>query len=121
MAGRFDLACVLARRDGEPLPQRREPCFFNPQHGPSVTDVPWTPAGGVERPVPVCRNDQVRLDRGERPDVRLVRAGDRYVPWWAAGELASLPHQRAQAMRAGAVYAGVVSEANRIANVTYYG
>ena len=82
--GRFHLACVLARRDGADLPQRRQPCFFNPQHGPAVADVPWTPPGGVERQVPVCRSDQRRLDGGEDPEIRLVRVGDRYVPWFAA-------------------------------------
>lgn len=83
--GRFHLACVLARRDGVELPERREQCFFNPQHGPAVADVPWTPAGGVEREVPVCRRDRDRLTAGEAPDVRQVRVGDRYVPWWEAG------------------------------------
>ena len=82
--GRFHLACVLARRDGLDLPQRREPCFFNPQHGPAVADVPWTPPGGVERQVPVCRSDKRRLDGGEDPEDALVRAGDRYVPWYEA-------------------------------------
>src|SRR5687768_12710284 len=30
---RYAVACVRARRDGEPLPVRRPPCFFNPSHG----------------------------------------------------------------------------------------
>lgn len=79
--GRFARACVLARRDGVDLPTRREPCFFNPQHGPAVTDMSWTPPGGVERPVPVCGADARRLEQGHDPDFRLVRVGDRYVPW----------------------------------------
>ena len=37
--GRYAMACVRARVNGEPLPQRRPSCFFNPQHGPSVEDV----------------------------------------------------------------------------------
>jgi hypothetical protein len=85
--GRFHLACVLARRDGVDLPTRREPCFFNPQHGPAVADVAWTPPGGVERQVPVCRSDERRITGGEDPEVRLVRLGDRYVPWYAARPL----------------------------------
>src|SRR6478672_3169077 len=88
--GRYHLACVLARRDGEPLPERREPCFFNPQHGPSVQDVAWTPPGGVEREVPVCRSDLRRITGGEDPEVRLVRLGDRYVPWYAVEEARGL-------------------------------
>jgi hypothetical protein len=82
--GRFHLACVLARRDGVDLPDRREPCFFNPQHGPAVDDVTWTPPFGVEREIPVCRSDALRIKGGEEPDVRQVRVGDRYVPWYAA-------------------------------------
>jgi hypothetical protein len=81
--GRYHLACVLARRDGHELPARREPCFFNPQHGPAAGDVAWTPRGGVEREVPVCRADLLRLTAGEEPQVRQVRVGDRWVPWYA--------------------------------------
>ena len=43
--GRYAVASVRARLNGEALPQRRPPCFFNPQHGPSVGDVSWTPPG----------------------------------------------------------------------------
>lgn len=82
--GRFHLACVLARRDGEPLPERREPCFFNPQHGPGVVDVSWAPREGVPRMIPVCGADARRLEQGIDPDVRLVRVGDRYVKWYEA-------------------------------------
>ncbi|HEU4811986.1 MAG TPA: hypothetical protein VFT00_07575 [Nocardioides sp.] len=82
--GRFHLACVLARRDGVDLPHRREPCFFNPQHGPAVKDLAWTPPGGVERMVPACRSDVRRIEGGDDPEIRLVRVGDRYVPWYEA-------------------------------------
>ena len=44
---RYHRAAVIAIRDGDPLPERREPCFFNPQHGPSMQDVEWTPPGGT--------------------------------------------------------------------------
>lgn len=85
--GRYHLACVLARRDGVDLPQRREPCFFNPQHGPATADVLWTPPQGVEREIAVCRADLLRIEDGEAPDVRLVRVGDRYLPWYEARPL----------------------------------
>jgi hypothetical protein len=81
--GRWRLACVLARRDGVDLPVRREPCFFNPQHGPAVQDLMWTPPHGTEREIGVCRSDARRITGGEDPEVRLVRVGDRYVPWYA--------------------------------------
>ena len=82
--GRFARACVLARRDGEDLPQRREPCFFNPQHGPAVADKTWAPSNGVAREIAVCGADARRLEAGDEPDVRLVRVGDRYVKWYEA-------------------------------------
>jgi hypothetical protein len=85
--GRFHLACVLARRDGTPMPTRREPCFFNPQHGPAVADVLWTPPHGAERRIPVCSVDATRLDEGLQPEVRMVRVGDRSMPWYAAEPL----------------------------------
>jgi hypothetical protein len=84
--GRYARACVLARRDGTDLPQRREPCFFNPQHGPAVTDLAWAPQGGVERQIAVCGADARRLEAGDLPDVRLVRVGDRYVKWYEADQ-----------------------------------
>jgi hypothetical protein len=78
---RYHRAAVLAVRDGEPVPQRREPCFFDPRHGPSRHDVEWTPPGGAPRPVAVCAADARRLAAGEAPLERLVRVGDRWVPW----------------------------------------
>lgn len=81
---RFHRACVLARVKGTELPTRRDPCFFNPQHLPATADLDWTPPGGVARTVAACSTCRDRLTGGEAPDVRLVRVGDRYVPWWAA-------------------------------------
>ena len=84
--GRFSLACVLACRDGNDLPQRQDPCFFNSQHGPAATDVVWAPRGGVERLIAVCGTDARRLELGEAPDIRLVLVGDRYVKWYEADQ-----------------------------------
>jgi len=78
---RFHRAAVVAVRDGEPLPQRREPCFFDPRHGPAMQDVEWAPPGGTSRAVAVCAADARRLAAGEAPLERLVRVGDRWVPW----------------------------------------
>jgi hypothetical protein len=84
---RYHRAAVLAIRDGEPVPQRREPCFFNPQHGPSMQDVEWTPPGGTPRVIAICAADGRRLAAGEEPLVRMVRVGDRWVPWHLAGSV----------------------------------
>jgi hypothetical protein len=78
---RYHRAAVIALRDGEQLPQRRDPCFFDPRHGPSMQDVEWAPEGGTPRTIGVCAADARRLSAGEQPLVRLVRIGDRWVPW----------------------------------------
>ncbi|MFG2137987.1 hypothetical protein [Streptomyces sp. NPDC048650] len=83
--GRFSLATLAARRAGEPLPERRLPCFFDPRHGPSVVDARWAPAGGAERTVPVCAADKSRLDDGREPLARTVRTADGDRPYWDAG------------------------------------
>lgn len=83
--GRYAVACVLARRNGEPLPVRRPPCFFNPAHGPSTTDIEWAPPGGLPRKVPVCPADADRVSQGAEPDIRTVQEGYQRVPYWQAG------------------------------------
>ncbi|HEY3513499.1 hypothetical protein [Kribbella sp. NPDC051137] len=83
--GRYAAACVKARVNGEPLPQRRPACFFNPQHGPSVVDVMWSPPGGAPREVPACAADAERVRAGAEPDVRKVMVGPQRVPYWEAG------------------------------------
>jgi hypothetical protein len=83
--GRYAIACVKARVAGEPLPTRRPPCFFDPRHGLSVDDVPWTPPGGAQRDVPACALDAERVRAGAEPDVRQVMVGSRRVPYWQGG------------------------------------
>jgi len=83
--GRYAIACVRARVAGEPLPTRRPPCFFDPRHGPSVTDVDYAPAGGATRAVPACALDAERVRVGADPDVRTVMTGSRRVPYWQGG------------------------------------
>lgn len=83
--GRYAAACVAARAEGRPLPTRRPPCFFNPAHGPSTTDIEWAPAGGVQRQVPVCAADADRVLQGAEPDIRTVQQGYGRVPYWQAG------------------------------------
>ncbi|WP_371407364.1 hypothetical protein OHA10_17940 [Kribbella sp. NBC_00662] len=83
--GRYAAACVKARVNDQPLPQRRPACFFNPQHGPSVVDVMWSPPGGAPREVPACAADAERVRAGAEPDVRKVMVGPQRVPYWEAG------------------------------------
>jgi len=83
--GRYALACVRARVNGEPVPERRAPCFFNPQHGPSVRDVRWAPPGGAPRDVPACAADAQRVEQGFDPHVREVMIDGQRRPYYDAG------------------------------------
>src|SRR3954447_676469 len=83
--GRYAIACVQARVAGDPLPQRRPPCFFDPRHGLSVDDVPFAPAGGAERRVPACALDAERVRAGAEPDIRQVMVGTQRMPYWQGG------------------------------------
>jgi hypothetical protein len=83
--GRYAIACVRARVAGQPLPQRRPACFFDPRHGMAVEDVPYAPPGGVERDVPACALDAERVKSGAEPDVRQVMVGSQRVPYWQGG------------------------------------
>ena len=83
--GRFAMAATRARLSGAPVPERRAPCFFNPQHGPSVEDVTWAPPGGAARAVPACAADAERVRAGADPDSRLVTVGGARRPYWEGG------------------------------------
>src|SRR5215475_9448442 len=71
--GQYHLASAEALAAGQPRPERRPPCFFDPRHGMSVTDAYWTPPdGGPGREVPVCSADAHKLERGIEPEMRKV-------------------------------------------------
>jgi hypothetical protein len=83
--GRYAMESVRARLAGRPVPERRPPCFFNPQHGPSAVDVEWAPDGGAPRVVPACAADAERVSAGLTPDAREVMVGGQRRPYWDAG------------------------------------
>jgi hypothetical protein len=83
--GRWAMEAAKAELAGRPAPERRAPCFFDPRHGPSVTDVEWAPPGGQPRPVPACAADAVRIRDGEDPNTRQVPVNGEMVPYWQAG------------------------------------
>ena len=76
---------MRARVDGLPLPTRRPPCFFDPRHGLSVTDVLWSPPAGAPRDVPACALDAERVQAGADPDSRMVMVGAQRVPYYQGG------------------------------------
>ena len=69
----------------QPLPDRRVPCFFNPQHGPSQADVRWNEPGRGTRRLPACAEDIARIEAGDQPLIRYVPQGTHQVPYWNAG------------------------------------
>jgi FlaG/FlaF family flagellin (archaellin) len=83
--GRWAMEAARAEMEGRQAPERRPPCFFDPRHGPSVTDVEWAPPGGQPRPVPACAADAVRIQEGQDPDARRVSVNGELVPYWQAG------------------------------------
>ena len=80
--GRYSVACVKARVNGNPVPEQRPPCFFDPAHGVSVANVSWAPPGGTAREVPACAADVQRIRTGHDPSIRMVYSGQRQVPYW---------------------------------------
>jgi uncharacterized protein YneF (UPF0154 family) len=70
----YRLAAAEALAHGQPRPERRPPCFFDPRHGMSVADVAWTPLdGGPTREVPVCASDRHKIEQGIEPEMRTVQ------------------------------------------------
>lgn len=83
--GRYAMVCVRARLAGEPVPELRVPCFFNPQHGPSARNIRWTSPRLGTRRVPACTRCAHQVAAREKPEVRMVHLGSRNVPYWEAG------------------------------------
>ncbi|WP_116246001.1 chemotaxis protein CheA [Nocardiopsis sp. FIRDI 009] len=83
--GRYYMSATRARMNGEPVPERRGPCFFNPQHGPSSEDVTWAPPGGSPRSVTACPACAQAVRTGGQPDVRLVEVNGERRPYYDAG------------------------------------
>lgn len=83
--GRYYMVATRARMNGDPVPERRGPCFFNPQHGPSVQDVMWTPPGGSPRSVAACSTCAQAVQAGHDPDVRMVEVDGQRRPYYDAG------------------------------------
>jgi hypothetical protein len=83
--GRWAMEAARAEMEGRQAPERRPPCFFDPRHGPSVTDVEWAPPGGQPREVPACAADAVRMQEGQDPAMRQVAVNGQMVPYWQAG------------------------------------
>jgi uncharacterized membrane protein YgcG len=84
--GHYHLACADALAAGQPEPERRPSCFFDPRHGMSVRDVYWTPSsGGTGRTVPACSACAHKVDQGIEPEIRNVEVNGAPVSYVNAG------------------------------------
>ena len=83
--GRYALACVDARLTGSELPLRRPPCFFDPRHPMSSTDVMWANPGGMAHQVPACAGCADVVAAGGLPQAREVDVAGQRRPYWDAG------------------------------------
>jgi hypothetical protein len=84
--GQYHLACADALAAGQPSPERRPSCFFDPRHGMSVRDVYWTPSGGGPgRTVPACSACAHKVDQGIEPEIRNVEVNGAPVSYVNAG------------------------------------
>jgi uncharacterized membrane protein YgcG len=85
-AGQYHLASADALAAGQPRPERRPACFFDPRHGMSVRDVHWTPAdGGPGRTVPACSDCARKVDNDIEPELRNVEVNGTPVSYVNAG------------------------------------
>ena len=84
--GQYHLASAQALAAGEPKPDPRPLCFFDPRHGLSVRDVVWTPpGGGPPRPVPACADDARKVEQGIEPTIRTMEVRGAPVNYVNAG------------------------------------
>ena len=91
--GRHSIACVQARANGEPIPEVRPPCFFDPAHGPSTTDVMYSHARF--RPAPPTPSASSRgAPRGSAPSTSMA-------PSCPTGRLARTTRRGCRATTAG--------------------
>lgn len=81
---RFELYALEELRLGRAAPDRAQPCFIDPRHGPCETSRSFTPTGLAEREIQVCHECAHELDGFQRPAIRrLPRLTASGAPGWA--------------------------------------
>jgi len=65
------------------VPDRTAPCFVDPRHGPSVTQLIY-PESGLSTPVPVCAGCQASLGTGAQPRPRMLLHQGTWTNHWMA-------------------------------------
>ena len=91
----------LARSDaivrGEEPPSRTDPCAFNPQHGPAVTEAAWAPIGGELSTYSCCQLDADLIADGKSPRRRTVKLDVGDVAWDELGSTRRTPNDMRRA------------------------
>ncbi len=77
--GRFHAACAHAHLERRSVPVHRQPCFFDPAHGPGVENIAWSPPNGDPRTVPVCADCASLVIEDVQPEPRRVVVGEHVV------------------------------------------
>jgi hypothetical protein len=85
----------LARSDaivrGQEPPTRTDPCAFNPQHGPAVTEAEWAPIGGEPTTYACCQQDADLIASGRAPRRRTIKLDTGEVTWDELGRTPRTP------------------------------
>ena len=81
---RWQLEAALALVEGRDVPPRPEPdkpaaCFFDPTHKPGTEECTIKTSAG-DKEVRVCRSCADKLEKGERPEPRMIDVGGKRVP-----------------------------------------
>jgi hypothetical protein len=91
----------LARSDaivrGEEPPTRTDPCAFNPQHGPAVTEARWAPIGGEPSTYACCQQDADLIASGSSPRRRTIKLDVGDVAWDELGNTRRTPNDMRRA------------------------
>ena len=83
-AGDRMLAAIEADLSDEPRTDTRDPCLFDPAHGPETTEATWTSTSLGTHRVRVCDADADLLRQRRPPRLRTVQVQGRSVPYWDA-------------------------------------
>lgn len=81
---RWQLEAALAIAEGRPVPPEPQPdkpaaCFFDPTHRPGTEECTIKTSAG-DKEVVVCERCADKLEKGERPEPRMIDVGGKRVP-----------------------------------------
>ena len=84
------MQCAQAAVEGREAPAQRRPCYFDPAHGLSVTDVEWGPNGEMPARVPACQACAAAVAHRAEPTARTVNIAGMWGVGLAGGYMIGL-------------------------------